>query len=54
MYFKSTAKVTKTVLDYPVTSMVGEIGGYTGLLLGVSFINMTIIFDWIVQSCRKK
>ena len=41
MYVKSTVKVKKTVLDYTWLSMLAEIGGYTGLLLGVSVVNVT-------------
>ena len=54
MYFKSTVKLTQTVLDYTATSMIGEIGGYTGLLLGVSAVNLTILFDWVVDKWKNK
>ena len=54
MYFKSTVKLTQTVLDYTATSMIGEIGGYTGLLLGVSAVNLTILFDWLVEKWKNK
>lgn len=40
MYFHSTLKRTYMTEDYPLMSMIGEIGGYTGLLLGVSFLDI--------------
>ncbi len=45
MYVKSTVKTKKTVYDYTFLSLFAEIGGYTGLLLGVSFVNLTILID---------
>lgn len=45
LYMKSTTKVKKTILDYTVLSMLAEIGGYTGLLLGISIVNVTHIID---------
>ena len=45
LYIKSTTKVREMVLDYSFLSMVAEIGGYTGLLLGVSVVNMTKILE---------
>ena len=35
-YFKRTTKIKMTILDYGFVSMFAEIGGYTGLFLGVS------------------
>ncbi len=52
---KSTVKMKKTVLDYTWVSMLAEIGGYTGLLLGVSVVNVTSYVDkLILRYCRKK
>ena len=45
MYMKSTVKFKKIVYDYTVLSMLAEIGGYTGLLLGVSVVNLTSLID---------
>ena len=47
MYLKSTIRSKKTVLDYTWFSMVAEIGGYTGLLLGVSVNNIASLVDKI-------
>jgi len=40
---QTTVKNKQTVLDYTFRSMVAEIGGFTGLLLGVSFANVTFL-----------
>ena len=48
LYIKSTIKVKKTVLDYTFLSMVAEIGGYTGLLLGISVVNLTKLFEKLI------
>lgn len=45
IYLKTTTKVKKSVLDYPVLTMIAEIGGYTGLLLGISLVNLTSVLD---------
>ena len=45
LYTKSTAKVKKMVYDYTVLSLIAEIGGYTGLLLGVSVLNLTSVVN---------
>ena len=49
MYTKSTVRVKKTVLDYTWLSMLAEIGGYTGLLLGISVVNLTGVIDRLFQ-----
>jgi len=45
VYLKTMIKRKRTILDYTFRSMVAEIGGYTGLLLGVSIINVTSLID---------
>ncbi len=55
LYVKSTVKMKKTVLDYTWVSMLAEIGGYTGLLLGVSVVNVTRYVDKILlRYCKKR
>lgn len=41
LYLKSTVKYKKTVRDYTLLSMIAEIGGYEGLLLGLAIVNIT-------------
>ena len=36
LYFKTAIKVKSTVLDYDFITLVAELGGYSGLLIGVS------------------
>lgn len=53
MYIKSTVKYKKTMLDYTWLSMLAEIGGYTGLLLGVSVVNVTGVVNRMLNKfCR--
>ena len=53
LYIKSTTKVKEMVLDYDFLTTVAEIGGYTGLLLGVSVVNITIIFEKLIAKFFK-
>ena len=45
IYLKTNTKVKKSVLDYSWLTMVAEIGGYTGLLLGISLVNVNSVLD---------
>ena len=47
IYLKPTVKVQETIYDYTVLSLLAEIGGYTGLFLGASVANLTIIIEKI-------
>ena len=42
-YFKSQINVRTSVLSYPYSSMMAEIGAYLGLLLGFSLMDLTAI-----------
>ena len=54
LYFKTNIKVKHIVWDYDLVTLVGEIGGYTGLLVGfpiargIIWIN-SIIFKLVVK-----
>ncbi len=54
MFLRSSVKVKKTVLNYTLTNLYAEIGGYVGLLLGISVVNITVIVDlvysWIIDT----
>ncbi len=52
IYLKSTTKSKRTILDYTFRSMVADIGGYTGLLLGVSFVHFTGLIDQVYVEKR--
>ena len=53
IYFKSNIKFKQTIYDYTLLSLLAEIGGYTGLLLGISVANVTTVlermFQWLSQ-----
>ena len=42
IYLKSAVKTKSAVLDYTFLSLVAEVGGYVGLLLGVSVVKITV------------
>ena len=49
MYFGRSVLVKKSILDYTWLSMVAEIGGYVGLLLGISLVDIAFSIDrWIL------
>ena len=39
-----TAQIQKSIYSYDFVSMIAEIGGYTGLLLGISVLDISKIF----------
>ena len=54
LYFKGTLKVRKTTLAYDETTLVAEVGGYLGLCLGVSLLDLTVFVKWIRRVWQKK
>ena len=51
VYLKSTVKIKRTVLDYDFTTLVAELGGYVGLLLGISVVNVSLIINNFFAKC---
>ena len=47
-YFKSRTKVKNLIYDYTIEEMIADIGGFTGLLMGVSAVNITVIINKLV------
>ena len=45
IYLKSSVKFQQTIYDYTLLSLLAEMGGYMGLLLGVSLADITIFFQ---------
>ena len=41
-YFKSRTKIKNLIYDYTLQEVVADIGGYTGLLMGVSAVNIAV------------
>ena len=48
LYFKSSIKVKHTVWDYDFITLVAEIGGYTGLLVGFPIARAVILVNSII------
>ena len=48
-YLKSNVEFKQTIYDYTLLSLLADIGGYTGILLGVSVANVSTIFEKIRQ-----
>ena len=46
-YFGTSVAVLESHLKYDGTTLFAEIGGYTGLLLGVSLLDVCIAFRFI-------
>ena len=49
IYLKSNIKFQQTIYNYTLLSLLAEIGGYTGLLLGISVANITTIIERMFQ-----
>ena len=47
-YFRRSVKVTREFVLYTVLSLVAEVGGYVGLLLGFSVFNIASVFTPVV------
>ena len=43
LYVKSDIKVKRLGLHYDVTTLVAEVGGYVGMFLGMSLVDITIL-----------
>lgn len=52
--FEKTIKVVKSDYSYPSLTMIGEIGGYVGLFLGVSILQVTEIVNYFCRKCCPK
>ena len=54
-YFKDEVKVSTEKLKYTIVSFMAEVGGYVGLLLGVSLLDITsIIGQFFAKICQKQ
>ena len=60
LYFKSQINVRRSNLDYDLLDFVADIGGYLGLLLGFSLLDITsilkkaFVYYWQVIQARVK
>ncbi len=53
LYFKSATKVRKSVYAYTELSLLAEFGGYLGLLMGVSLLDLIGISRWLLGGRKK-
>ena len=49
-YFKSTTHISKSILAYTDISLFAELGGYLGLLLGFSLLDLTKLVNFCYNS----
>ena len=57
LYFKKSIPIRESHLAYPQSSFLAEIGGYMGLLLGFSLLDLAKVFDLFfirIQSLGKR
>ena len=54
IYFRREVKITSEYFLISIISMIAEIGGYAGLLLGFSIFNLTDVTDFLIQKWKKK
>ena len=54
LYFKTNIKQKSTVFYYDSTTFAAEIGGYVGMFLGVSLVDITIILNSFLLITIKK
>ena len=45
LYIKSRFKIKSIISYYDLSSLIADIGGYTGMLLGISLIDLTVQFN---------
>ena len=53
-YIKDEIQVKKSRLSYTEVSLLAEVGGYVGLLLGVSLMDISSLFDKVFKIIYRK
>ena len=53
IYIKSHVKVKSVILYYDMTTLVADVGGYIGMLLGVSLVDLTIMCNAVFSKAVK-
>ena len=54
IYFKNHIKVSKSIVGYTEISLMAELGGYIGVLLGISLMDTSYIVNYIIDYCCSK
>ena len=49
IYFKTNINVRKNIVFYDQVHMLAEIGGYIGLLLGLSLLDLAVLFRSLLE-----
>ena len=49
VYFKNLVTVKKSHISYPIESLFAELGGYLGLLLGVSLMDIIPVIQKVIK-----
>ena len=45
IYTKAEVKVKSIIMYYDFTSLIADLGGYIGMLMGISMVDLTIMFN---------
>ena len=53
-YIKDEIQVKKSHFSYSEVSLLAEVGGYVGLLLGVSLMDIASLFDKMLKFFNQK
>ena len=54
MYFKSNIKVKRSQIAYPPESLLAEMGGYLGMFLGFSLMDIHGLFTKLIALIQNK
>ena len=52
MYVREV-EVTEELFTFTLSSMFGEVGGYLGMLLGVSLMDLEVLTKYVAMRWRK-
>ena len=53
-YFQYRIKVSRAVFRYNELTLLAEVGGYLGLLLGISVLDIAKAFEWAMSLVQKR
>ena len=53
LYFKMAVQIHKNILAYSTLSFLAEVGGYIGLLLGFSLLDLSKVIKYLTPCIKK-
>ena len=53
-YFQYRIKVSRALFRYNELTLLAEVGGYLGLLLGISLLDIAKVFEWSMSLMQKR